>query len=160
MAGQNSGPKPLSRRDWLFGSRPRRLLIEYTLSKTPPAGGWTKSALARACGTSVHGGVDGHVEGLHDLGLLVPSATGAWLPSSPPPRLATALVRVTRLLVPLPDVRSVPDPTRRSPTAPDLHRELRRVRDAVGRAEALPPDTQRAVMSALDEAERLLKHEG
>jgi hypothetical protein len=62
------GRKALTDRDWLFGSRPRRLALEALFSA--PHQGWSKAALARAAGVSAHGGIDEHVAGLTRLGLL------------------------------------------------------------------------------------------
>src|SRR3954471_6542643 len=62
------GRKALTDRDWLFGSRPRRLALEALFAA--PDHGWSKAALARAAGVSAHGGIDEHVAGLTRLGLL------------------------------------------------------------------------------------------
>jgi hypothetical protein len=70
MTGQRRGSKPLTARDWLFGSRPRRLVIRFVLDHDPPEQGWTKADIASACDLSVNGGASAHVEGLAALGIL------------------------------------------------------------------------------------------
>lgn len=60
----------MGRRDWVFGSAPRRRLLAAVLFEQPPEEGWTKADLARAAGVSVKGGVDEHVAGLASLRLL------------------------------------------------------------------------------------------
>ena len=70
MAGQIRGAKRLTARDWLFGSRPRRLVIRFILDNNPPDEGWTKTDIAVGCGLSVYGGATAHIEGLAALGLL------------------------------------------------------------------------------------------
>lgn len=72
MSDGKRGAKPLGRKDWLFGSAPRRRLLEEVLGAAPPEGGWTKTELARAAGVSPKGGVDEHVAGLASLGILEP----------------------------------------------------------------------------------------
>jgi hypothetical protein len=62
------GCKVLSDRDWLFGSRPRRLALEALFAA--PGERWSKAALARAAEVSPHGGIDEHVAGLTRIGLL------------------------------------------------------------------------------------------
>lgn len=70
MAGQQRGAKALTARDWLFGSRPRRLVLRFILNNEPPAQGWTKTNIAIACGLSPHGGAAANVDGLVALGIL------------------------------------------------------------------------------------------
>jgi hypothetical protein len=70
VSGGQRGPKPLTARDWLFGSRPRRLALRFVLNTAAPKEGWSKSDLALHCQVSKHGGISGHVDGLVALGLL------------------------------------------------------------------------------------------
>ena len=93
MPDGKRGPKPLGRRDWIFGSAPRRALLHEVLARPAPATGWTKADLARAAGVSTKGGVDDHVSGLASLGLLVTAPDGRWRPGDPT-ALAAALRRV------------------------------------------------------------------
>ena len=93
MSDGRRGPKPLGRRDWIFGSAPRRALLRVVLARPVPAAGWTKADLARAAGVSTKGGVDDHVNGLASLGLLESGADGRWRPGQRTP-LAAALRRV------------------------------------------------------------------
>ena len=89
MSDGKRGCKPLGRRDWIFGSAPRRALLGVVLAGRPAAQGWTKADLARAIGLSANGGVDEHVTGLASLGLLE-LRDGRWFPG-PQARLAAAL---------------------------------------------------------------------
>jgi len=68
--GQKRGAKRVTARDWIFGSRPRRLALRFVLSSTPLGEGWTKSDIAERCEVSRHGGADEHIRGLVALGLL------------------------------------------------------------------------------------------
>jgi hypothetical protein len=70
MSGRQRGAKALTARDWIFGSRPRRLVLRFILDSEPPTAGWTKSEIAVACGLSPHGGAAANVDGLVALGLL------------------------------------------------------------------------------------------
>jgi hypothetical protein len=71
MTGQQKrGSKHLTARDWLFGSRPRRLVLRFILDHDAPEDGWTKSDIATACGLSIYGGAAAHINGLVGLGLL------------------------------------------------------------------------------------------
>lgn len=69
-AGQHRGAKPLTARDWIFGSRPRRLALHFVLNAIPSDAGWTKSDIAESCGVSKNGGADEHIRGFVALGLL------------------------------------------------------------------------------------------
>ena len=80
MADGKRGPKPLGRRDWLFGSAPRRALLRAVLLGKAPVTGWTKADLARVADVHPKGGVDDHVAGLAALGLLARGADGRWHP--------------------------------------------------------------------------------
>ena len=93
MPDGKRGPKPLGRRDWIFGSAPRRTLLQTVLVRPAPAAGWTKADLAREAGVSTKGGVDDHVAGMTALGLLVAGADGRLRPGERTP-LAAALRRV------------------------------------------------------------------
>jgi hypothetical protein len=69
-AGRRRGAKKLTARDWLFGSRPRRLILRFVLDHQPPEGGWTKTDIAERCGLSKYGGATDHIRGLVALDLL------------------------------------------------------------------------------------------
>jgi hypothetical protein len=96
------GPKPLTARDWLFGSRPRRLALRFVLHAEPPNAGWTKSEIAFESGVSKHGGVDEHVDGLVALGLLK-ERDGRYVPGNP------AGVLHLRLLALIDELERVPE---------------------------------------------------
>lgn len=68
--GGQRGSKALTARDWLFGSRPRRLILRFMLDNEPPKEGWTKSDIAGGCGLSKNGGATDHIRGLVALELL------------------------------------------------------------------------------------------
>src|SRR3954447_20669642 len=93
MADGKRGPKPLGRRDWIFGSAPRRALLHEVLAAAAPDDGWTKADLACAAGVTTKGGVDDHVAGLAALGLLQGGPDGRWRPGESR-RLAAALRQV------------------------------------------------------------------
>ena len=82
------GAKALSDRDWLFGSRPRRLALEALFAA--PGERWSKAALARAADVSPNGGIDEHVAGLTRIGLLVRDGRGFRL-ADPLPSYASSL---------------------------------------------------------------------
>jgi hypothetical protein len=92
MPDGKRGCKALGRRDWIFGSAPRRVLLGIVLRQRPSPDGWTKADLARAVGLSPKGGVDEHVAGLAALGLLEHRG-GRWFPGRQT-RLAGALREV------------------------------------------------------------------
>lgn len=99
MRRRRRGAKRLTTRDWLFGSRPRRMALEALLVEQPGAR-WSKARLARAAGVSPHGGIDEHVEGLVRIGLLERRDGGYAVADPPPPyldSLATLLAEVRRL---------------------------------------------------------------
>lgn len=100
MSDGKRGRKPLGRQDWLFGSAPRRVLLRELLAEPPPDDGWTKADLARRAGLSPKGGVDEHVTGFADLGLLQ-QRDGRWFPHVQTP-LARALRDVLAELETLP----------------------------------------------------------
>jgi hypothetical protein len=68
--GRQRGAKPVTARDWLFGSRPRRLVLRFVMKGRPSRSGWTQTEIAHACGLSRHGGATAHIQGLVALGLL------------------------------------------------------------------------------------------
>lgn len=94
------GVKALSSRDWLFGSRPRRLALEALVAE--PNRAWTKADLARAAGVSVHGGIDEHVAGFARVGLLVRDGA-SWRLAQPRGPVAGALEGLLDAIRPLPD---------------------------------------------------------
>lgn len=104
------GSRALGLRDWPFGSRGRRLLLEAVLLEAPPPGGWRKVDLERATGVE-RGGADRLLGGAAALGLLRWDGR-RWHPGEPPPELAdplTELVLLSRDLSPAP---VAPPPTR------------------------------------------------
>jgi hypothetical protein len=70
MSDGKRGAKAVTARDWLFGSRPRRLILRFLLHTPAPREGWTKAQIAAACDLSPHGGATHNVDGLVALGLL------------------------------------------------------------------------------------------
>lgn len=104
---RHRGSQRLSDRDWMFGSRPRRRLLEATLLTPPPRAGWTRRQLAELAGVVANGGVDEHLGGLERLGLLKPQqgAPPVWHPVRPRPELGSA---VRRVLVALSDQNDEP----------------------------------------------------
>ena len=88
--GGKRGAKLLTARDWIFGSRPRRLLLGLALSAQAPEGGWSKAEIARNCGVGQHGGADEHINGLVALGLLI-ERNGRYWPLSPANKLGKLL---------------------------------------------------------------------
>ena len=103
-SGAKRGAKSLTSRDWIFGSRPRRLVLSFVLGDKPTSGGWTKAALAREAGVHPKGGIDEHVRGLVALRLLR-ERDGRYWPVEPSPQLAVQLKRVLRELEELPEDR-------------------------------------------------------
>jgi hypothetical protein len=95
------GAKTLSERDWVFGSRPRRRLLEGVLISRIPKDGWTRPELANIAGVIANGGVDEHVAGLHRLGLIKadPVHSGTWLPVRPHGPLAIGVRKVLSALL-------------------------------------------------------------
>ena len=104
------GSRPLSLRDWPFGSRGRRLFLEAVLLEVPPAAGWTKSDLERAAAVE-RGGADRLIDGAAALGLLVPR-DGRWDRGQTPPDLAGPLATLVRLSRELPEASIEPQPRR------------------------------------------------
>lgn len=94
----------LTSRDWIFGSRPRRLVLDFVLSNDPGEEGWTKAALADKAGVHRKGGVDEHVRGLVALDLL-DEREGRFWPADPDGGLAEHLRRVLSVLEKVPENR-------------------------------------------------------
>ncbi len=103
-SGARIGAKKLTARDWLFGSRPRRLALKLVLAPGPPANGWTKTELAARCEVCANGGIDEHVLGLLALGVLEKKG-GRYLPVKPHSALARRLASLVRGVEALPEVR-------------------------------------------------------
>lgn len=104
------GSRPLSVRDWPFGSRGRRLFLDTVLLEVPPAAGWTKSDLERAASVE-RGGADRLIDGAAAIGLLAPR-DGRWDRAETPPELIAALATLVRLSRELPDASIEPLPRR------------------------------------------------
>jgi hypothetical protein len=103
--GQNRrGPKPLTARDWIFGSRPRRLALRFILRSEPGDAGWTKSEIADQSGVSKHGGIDEHVDGLVALGLLC-EHNGRYRPGDPTAALHARVLELIDELESVPEQR-------------------------------------------------------
>lgn len=98
------GAKPLTARDWIFGSRPRRLALRFVLRAKPAAVGWTKSEIAEKCGVSKNGGVDEHIDGLIALGLLREQA-GRYRPADPAAALHARVLELIEELEHVPEQR-------------------------------------------------------
>jgi hypothetical protein len=97
------GCKTLSSRDWLFGSRPRRLALEALFAAQSDKR-WSKAELARAAQVSANGGIDEHVDGFERIGLLQPDGRGYVL-RKPPPAFADELSRLLAALRDVADTR-------------------------------------------------------
>ncbi len=119
----------------MFGSRPRRKLLEGVLMGQAPKRGWTRPDLAAMADVVANGGVDEHVDGLQRLGLLV-ADDGTWRPAQPRPELGRAIRRVLVALRETPDAK----PVRRSRGRTREHAARRAVRAA-----------ERAIAEARDE---------
>lgn len=101
MTARRQGAKPLTRRDWLFGSRPRRMALEALLAEGPGEK-WSKARLARAADVSPHGGIDEHVEGFVQIGL-IERRDGGYALADPPPPYLDSLAALLAQLHGLPD---------------------------------------------------------
>jgi len=155
------GAQSLSDRDWLFGARPRRRLLEATLLTAAPRTGWTRPQLAELAGVVANGGVDEHLDGMQRLGLLTtqPGVPAVWHPVRPRPELGSA---VRRVLVALSDQNDEPvwGVGRRNRRAVDrssvraveaaVHTAKRCVRDA---GDELDPATVKEVLRLLDQVQ-------
>jgi hypothetical protein len=86
------GPKHVSERDWIFGSRPRRLALVTILAPGPARQEWSRAALADAAEVTLRG-IDGHLDGFCRLGLIEQTDTG-YRRTNPMPPLARDLRRV------------------------------------------------------------------
>jgi hypothetical protein len=102
--GGKRGVKPVTARDWIFGSRPRRLLLGLALSTQPPETGWTKAEIARNCGVGTHGGADEHITGLVALGLLI-ERDGRYWPMAPTNKLGDRVSALLKELDAVPECR-------------------------------------------------------
>ena len=98
------GAKVVSDRDWLFGSRPRRLALEALL-RDGTTRAWSKAELARAAGVSPKGGIDEHVAGFVRIGLVEPRDRGYGL-VDPPPSFTSGLRQLLGQLKTLSDSRN------------------------------------------------------
>lgn len=98
------GPKRLTARDWIFGSRPRRLALRFVLHSDPGESGWTKSEIAEQCGVSKNGGIDEHIDGLVALGLLS-ERDGRYRSGDPAAALHTRLLELIQELEHVPERR-------------------------------------------------------
>jgi hypothetical protein len=104
--GGKRGPKPLSARDWLFGSRPRRLALKFVLNTQAAQKGWSKAQIARASGVGEHGGADEQIQGLLALELLL-ERDGRYWPVQPPSELGGRLDALLGVLETVPEQRVV-----------------------------------------------------
>ena len=98
------GVKPLTARDWLFGSRTRRLALRFLLYAEPAGTGWTKSEIAEQCGVSRNGGIDEHLDGFVALGLLHERAGRFW-PGDPAAALRARVLELIDELENVPERR-------------------------------------------------------
>ncbi len=105
------GARPLELRDWPFGSRGRRLLLEAVLLGDEPEGGWRKVELERAAAVE-RGGADRLLAGAGSLGLLRWDGR-RWRRADPPPPLSAPLRELVALSRELP--AAPPAPLRRRP---------------------------------------------
>jgi len=134
------GSQTLSERDWVFGSRPRRRLLEAILTGRQPEQGWSRGALADRAGVGANGGVDEHLTGLLRLGLVTLEQPNPqiWRRAEPPPKLAKKLAAV---------LRELGETTDRVPAMP-THRADPRA-SAIARLQA----AERAIMTVAAEIE-------
>jgi hypothetical protein len=102
--GGKRGSKPLTARDWIFGSRPRRLALRFVLRTPPPAAGWTKTEIAKHCEVGAKGGADEHVRGLLALKVIT-ERDGRYLPTTPMSPLAERLRELVGALETVPEQR-------------------------------------------------------
>ena len=106
------GARPLEIRDWPFGSRGRRLLLEAVLLGDEPAAGWRKVDLEAAAAVE-RGGADRLIEGASSLGLLRWDAEASrWHRGEPPPRVSGPLEELVALSRELPEEPISPLPKR------------------------------------------------
>lgn len=105
------GARPLEIRDWLFGSRGRRLLLEAVLLDDEPSAGWRKVDLERAAAVE-RGGADRLLAGASSLGLLRWDGR-RWRRGEPPPPLSGPLEQLVALSRELP--AAPPAPLQRRP---------------------------------------------
>jgi hypothetical protein len=153
------GAKAVSDRDWLFGSRPRRRLLEGLLLSQGPQGPWGRTELAEFAGVVANGGVDEHLHGLARLGLIFHDGEvrRRWHAADPPVPLAEALAGVLAALQAVPDASPVP----REPPPPGIPRITRALqgaeRAAIEASGELGQDTLGDVLGLLGEARQRLR---
>ena len=104
------GARPLEIRDWPFGSRGRRLLLEAVLLGDEPGAGWRKVDLEHAAEVE-RGGADRLIEGASSLDLLRWDGS-RWRRGEPPPRVAGPLEQLAQLTRELPAEPAAPLPRR------------------------------------------------
>lgn len=131
------GAKPLTARDWLFGSRPRRLALRFVLHAEPVDTGWTKSEIAAQCAVSKNGGIDEHIDGLVALGLLR-EHSGRYAPGDPASALRARVLALIDELEHVPERRIHELLSAGAPRLGAAGRDLRRVGSEV-RAERSGP---------------------
>jgi len=102
--GGKRGAKRVTARDWVFGSRPRRLALQLVLNEKPPKEGWTKTQIAARCEVGPKGGADEHVRGLLALELLT-ERDGRYVPAKPKSPLAKRLALLVGELESVPEER-------------------------------------------------------
>jgi hypothetical protein len=134
------GSQTLSQRDWVFGSRPRRRLLEAILIGRQPKQGWSRAALADKAGVGANDGVDEHLAGLLRLGLITLEQPNPqiWRAAQPRTKLAEKLAAVLRELGGAPD---------QVPARPTHHAGPRAA--VIGRLQA----AERTILAAADELE-------
>jgi hypothetical protein len=153
------GAKAVSDRDWLFGSRPRRRLLEGLLLGKSPQGPWGRAELAEFAGVVANGGLDEHLQGLARLGLIFHDGQirRRWHAADPPVPLAEALARVLAALQVVPDA---PPAQRESPPLgiARITRALQSAeRAAVAASSELDPDTLDEILRLLGDARQRLR---
>jgi DNA-binding HxlR family transcriptional regulator len=119
------GSKRLTDRDWLFGARPRRLVLETLLLHEPWKAEWTVDALCGLCEVGPRG-LDAHLRTLERLGL-VSRERGRVAVCQPIPPLGADLKALLTRLRALPDVvtseASPPSDKRLPPDSSDRRRD-------------------------------------
>lgn len=97
------GRRPITKRDWPFGARGRRELLEVVLADDFSEDGMTATELARRLGMSQNGSLDTHLAGLCQWKLLDREESGRFIRRVPMPELGLQLSELLRV------VRSEPD---------------------------------------------------
>jgi hypothetical protein len=153
------GAKAVSDRDWLFGSRPRRQLLEGLLLGQGPRGPWGRAELAGFAGVVANGGVDEHLQGMARLGLIFHDGQvrRRWHAADPPAPLAEALAGVLAALQAVPDA----PPVQREPPPLGISRITRALqgaeRAAIAASSELDQDTVGEILRLLGEARQRLR---